>query len=236
MYDHRFGHKKNLTRIRLLDGNQKPPVRQWGTGFSVRHGVCDTIRADADHGRGVVVAKAGRNEPCPCGSGRKTKRCCGTSTGPSADQQARGWLNAQARDWAPLLVDCNNTDLDELLSKVTHLPLLDLSLQLPLPRLLPPPLERLRRAAQSQDPEAIADAATQALPSVDTPSMRAHLARAVLALHDDDHHIDCDVTAYAILDLAENKPPALLFAALVQTFAVTAGTARTPAGLLLASR
>jgi SEC-C motif-containing protein len=26
----------------------------------------------------LVPAKVGRNEPCPCGSGRKFKRCCGT--------------------------------------------------------------------------------------------------------------------------------------------------------------
>jgi hypothetical protein len=135
-----------------------------------------------------------------------------------------------------VLIDCSNTDLDELLDEVTHLPLLDLSLQLPLPRLLPPPLERLRQAALSQDPDAVADAAAKALPSVDTPGMRAHLARTVLALHDDDHRIDCDVTAYAILDLAENEPPALLLAALVQTFAVATGAARTPAGLLMASQ
>lgn len=24
--------------------------------------------------------KVGRNDPCPCGSGRKHKRCCGTSS------------------------------------------------------------------------------------------------------------------------------------------------------------
>jgi hypothetical protein len=36
-------------------------------------------RADraAFGGSRVVVAKVGRNEPCPCGSGRKHKRCCG---------------------------------------------------------------------------------------------------------------------------------------------------------------
>lgn len=32
----------------------------------------------ASHGGSrVVVAKVGRNDPCPCGSGRKHKRCCG---------------------------------------------------------------------------------------------------------------------------------------------------------------
>jgi uncharacterized protein len=29
------------------------------------------------------VAKVGRNEPCPCGSGRKFKHCCGLSTDPA---------------------------------------------------------------------------------------------------------------------------------------------------------
>lgn len=29
-------------------------------------------------GRPAAVAKVGRNAPCPCGSGRKFKRCCGS--------------------------------------------------------------------------------------------------------------------------------------------------------------
>lgn len=31
--------------------------------------------------------RTGRNEPCPCGSGKKAKRCCGTKSNPRA---ARG--------------------------------------------------------------------------------------------------------------------------------------------------
>lgn len=182
------------------------------------------------------MANSGRNQPCACGSGRKTKRCCGTTTGPSPDQLARAWLGGEARHWAPQLIDYSQADLDELLDEITDLPLLDLSLHVPLPRLLPPPLERLRAAAATQDPDAIGEAATAALPSIDRPSLRADLARAVLALHDDDHRVDCDVTAYAIIDLAANDPSYLLFSALVRTFAVTAGGARTPSGLLLASR
>ena len=27
------------------------------------------------------VTKVGRNDPCPCGSGKKAKKCCGTTTG-----------------------------------------------------------------------------------------------------------------------------------------------------------
>ena len=30
----------------------------------------------------------GRNQPCPCGSGRKTKHCCGQHRGPSEEQLA----------------------------------------------------------------------------------------------------------------------------------------------------
>lgn len=33
------------------------------------------------HRKPVRVAKVGRNEPCPCGSGRKYKKCCGSAAG-----------------------------------------------------------------------------------------------------------------------------------------------------------
>lgn len=35
-----------------------------------------------------VEQKVGRNEPCPCGSGRKYKKCCGSVAGPSAAASA----------------------------------------------------------------------------------------------------------------------------------------------------
>jgi hypothetical protein len=66
--------------------------------------------------------------------------------------------------------------------------------------------------------------------------LRAHLARGVLALHDDGHRIECDLTAFAILDLALSEPSLVLLAALLETFAVTTGAARTPSGLVLAGR
>ncbi|NBW87715.1 MAG: hypothetical protein EBR23_13055, partial [Planctomycetia bacterium] len=31
-----------------------------------------------------VGQKVGRNDPCPCGSGRKFKNCCGKSSGVAA--------------------------------------------------------------------------------------------------------------------------------------------------------
>jgi uncharacterized protein YecA (UPF0149 family) len=32
------------------------------------------------HVQGRGAAKVGRNDPCPCGSGKKYKRCCGLTT------------------------------------------------------------------------------------------------------------------------------------------------------------
>ncbi len=39
---------------------------------------------------GRTAAKVGRNEPCPCGSGLKYKRCCGRQTAPRNDDGFRG--------------------------------------------------------------------------------------------------------------------------------------------------
>ena len=39
----------------------------------------------------------GRNDPCPCGSGRKVKRCCGEHRGPGENDLARAYLAHQAQ-------------------------------------------------------------------------------------------------------------------------------------------
>jgi len=38
--------------------------------------------AEAERRRPVTRQKVGRNEPCPCGSGRKYKKCCGAGGEP----------------------------------------------------------------------------------------------------------------------------------------------------------
>ncbi len=43
--------------------------REWDEGFS--------------GGEPIRSAKVGRNEPCPCGSGKKFKKCCGSGTPPT---------------------------------------------------------------------------------------------------------------------------------------------------------
>lgn len=181
------------------------------------------------------MAKTGRNQPCPCGFRRKAKRCCGVASGPSPDQRATAWLRLQARQWSPLLAAATDVELEALSDELLALPARDLSLHLPLPRLVQPALEHLRRALAGGDRAAMVAALPAALELVDTPTLRARLASAVIALHDRDHRIDCELAACAILDLAGAGSSRLLSAALFHTLRVTAGVAPTPAGLLVAS-
>jgi hypothetical protein len=51
----------------LLDNLFNPPVKEIG-GFDNHSNISEPIR---------VEKKVGRNEPCPCGSGKKYKKCCG---------------------------------------------------------------------------------------------------------------------------------------------------------------
>ena len=39
------------------------------------------ISQKREKARLAALPKAGRNEPCPCGSGKKFKRCCGKAAG-----------------------------------------------------------------------------------------------------------------------------------------------------------
>lgn len=182
------------------------------------------------------MAKVGRNQPCPCGSGVKAKRCCGVRRGPDPDELARIYLDAQADHWAWVLADHTEAELAELAVELRHLPARDLSLYLPLPRLLPPALERLGRAVAADDRDAVAAAIPDALEIVDTPTNREHLARAVLAVHDDGHRISCELTAAAILDLADEDGSVLLYAGLYRALMIATGEGTTPSGLVVAGR
>ncbi|MFV1959360.1 MAG: SEC-C metal-binding domain-containing protein, partial [Planctomycetota bacterium] len=65
----------------------------WGTGVDAAVGAWDGPQASAADGEGPLpgqtgpvapirrkTPKVGRNDPCPCGSGRKYKKCCGRNT------------------------------------------------------------------------------------------------------------------------------------------------------------
>ncbi len=179
------------------------------------------------------MSATGRNQQCACGSGRKTKQCCGVRRGPSESDLARAFLAGQLRPAARVLRSCSDEDLDDLEAEVIELPDIDTSLQLPLPRLLTPDVEELLVAVESGDVDETNDALPAVLARLDTPVARAELARAVLELRDRGR-IDPKVAALALIDLAAPKSQTLVSSALVYAAGVAIGEVATPSGLLVA--
>jgi hypothetical protein len=179
------------------------------------------------------VAKVGRNQSCPCGSGRKAKRCCGLESGPSKESLARAFLVHASSDAAWELRHLPAHEFDRLIDELPELPALDLSLHAELPALLSPASGRLLDAFVADEEEAVAGQFADLLAAIDTPLERVRLARAVIALRASGR-LDAKLAAAALIDLASNST-ALLGASLVAALAVSAGVARTPAGVVLAA-
>jgi SEC-C motif len=179
------------------------------------------------------MAQQGRNERCPCGSGRKVKRCCGVRRGPSEAELAKAFLYQQARTAAMALDARSDDEVVALLDAAVGLPRQDVSMQLELPRLLSPALERLRAAVSHDDPEEVAAAVPAVLAEVDTPLVRAGLVRAVQGLRDAGR-VSAEVAAAVAVEQA-SRSTELLKASLLEAVAVSVGAATTPSGLLVVS-
>ena len=179
------------------------------------------------------MAGPGRNELCPCGSGRKVKRCCGEHRGPGEDDLARGYLAQQARGAAHRLRQRDDGELRELFDDLFELPELDLALTITLPQLLTPYLQRLFDAVKADDPDAGDDVIPRILDKLDTPVERARLARVIINLRD-TKRLDSLLAAAAIIDL-DSRSRILLHACLVHTAFIHTGRLRTPGGLRLAA-
>jgi hypothetical protein len=175
----------------------------------------------------------GRNQPCPCGSGRKTKRCCGQTRGPSEDQLARAHVAQLARQAIPELAGLSDRALDQLWEGLIDLPSVDLSLLVTLPKLIGPDLQRLRESIEHDDPDRGWDALTTVHQQIDTPQQRARLADAIIRLRD-QHRINRRQAAYALLDL-DSRSTRLIAASLLEAVAVSVGVNRTPGGLEIAA-
>jgi hypothetical protein len=175
----------------------------------------------------------GRNQPCPCGSGRKVKRCCGEQRGPSIEHLERASIAQHARSAAAEIGDLPTHTLAELWKGLTELPDIDLSLVVPLPTLITPELARLLQAARDDDPESADEVIDAVLDTIDTPRQRAELARAVINLRDTGKLTPRQAAA-AIIDL-ESRSQTLLRASLINAVFIKIGQMRTPAGLRLAA-
>lgn len=175
----------------------------------------------------------GRNQPCPCGSGRKTKHCCGQQRGPSDEQLARAHVTTLTRQAIPDLADLSNRALDHLWEGLIDLPGIDLSLLVDLPKLIGPDLQRLRESIEDDDPDHGWDALTTVAAQIDTPQQRAKLADAIVRLRD-QRQINRRQAAYALLDL-DSPSTRFIAASLIEAVAVSVGINRTPGGLHLAA-
>src|SRR5436190_5298566 len=175
----------------------------------------------------------GRNDPCPCGSARKVKRCCGEHRGPGEDDLARAYLAQQARGAARRLRHLDDGELRELFDDLFEIPELDLALTITLPQLLTPDLQRLFDAIKADDPDAGDEVIPKILDNLDTPVERARLARAIINLRD-AKRLDSLRAAAAIIDL-DSRSRILLNACLVHTAFIHTGRLRTPGGLRLAA-
>ncbi|MBV8735016.1 MAG: SEC-C domain-containing protein [Solirubrobacterales bacterium] len=175
----------------------------------------------------------GRNDPCPCGSGRKVKRCCGQHRGPGENDLARAYLAHQARAAARKLRHLDEDELHDLFDELFDLPELDLTLTITLPQLLTPHLQHLFDAIKADDVDAGDDVIPTILDQLDTPVERARLARAVLKQRD-SRRLDSLLAAAAIIDL-DSRSRLLLRASLIHTAFIHTGRLRTPAGLRLAA-
>jgi SEC-C motif len=179
------------------------------------------------------MPKPGRNDPCPCGSGRKTKRCCGQTRGPSEDDLARAYVAQLARQTAPDLAGLPDRALDHLWEQLIDLPGVDYSLLITLPKLIGPDLQRLRESIEHDDPDSGSDALTAVHKQIDTPQQRARLADAIVGLRD-QHRLNRRQAAYALLDLS-TRSTRLVAASLLEAVAVSTGVSRTPGGLQIAA-
>jgi hypothetical protein len=179
------------------------------------------------------MSRVGRNQPCPCGSGRKTKRCCGTRRGPSEHDLAKAGLAHHATRAAGRLAHLSEHRWLELFRQLPDLPERDLTLLVELPELVSPELARLYRAIANDDVDRAEELIPAALERIDTPPTRARLADAVADLQAAGR-LDPLLAAAAHIDL-EGESRLLISASLIHAAALAAGTTRTPGGLLLAA-
>lgn len=181
----------------------------------------------------MSVTKLGRNDPCGCGSGRKVKQCCGQQREPSPEDLARRCLRDQARKLAPVLRGYCEDDLDRLLERAIELPVRHISLQVRLPRIAPPELERLWAHLYEDADDDIVDVVQDAAAAIDGPLQRLDLAAAAIDLCRDDK-IDVDALAIISVDLARSIS-LFVSASLIAATAVKLGRCPTPAGILVAA-
>ena len=180
---------------------------------------------------GVAMAKVKRNGPCPCGSGHKAKRCCYGNEQLFDNELVPKELCA---DVISDLAGTSKLEIRSLFDQLVYLPELDLSLQVPLPLIRTPHLDRAIRALQDDEDDVFDQELTHVVPLVDNAEHRSTLARAVVALRDQGR-VPSKLAALAVLEL-DRETSTFFISSVAESIAVLAGDQRTPSGLLVAAR
>jgi formate dehydrogenase maturation protein FdhE len=146
------------------------------------------------------IGKVGRNDPCPCGSGRKVKQCCGVQRGPSEEDVARAFLSELFEDARGVLQNVSESEFMAMgqawCMRAATYP--ELRVRLPDDS---PAVERLKQALVAGDKRGLREPFEEVLEEVDTPQERARLVHAVHALMDDGV-VDVTEAAVAALELS----------------------------------
>ena len=132
--------------------------------------------------------------------------------------------------------DLSGTDEIELrvyFDGLVDLPELDESLQVRLPAIVTPDMERAIDALRDDDYDGFDDALERVLGAIDSPERRLALAEAVLRLRDQGQ-IQRKFAAMAVLEI-DRQSRCSSRSSVAESLAVLAGEQRTPAGLLLAT-
>ena len=77
-----LGHRGSIEAYRILKRFMKEAPAELKVWSKIAFDECKTFLAtelseENQFGFSIISQKIGRNEPCPCGSGKKYKRCCG---------------------------------------------------------------------------------------------------------------------------------------------------------------
>jgi hypothetical protein len=146
------------------------------------------------------MGKVGRNDPCPCGSGRMVKQCCGVQRGPNEQDAARAFLAELFEDARGVLQNVSESEFMAMgqawCTRAATYP--ELRVRLPDDS---PAVERLTQAPVEDDKARSREPFDEVLEEVDTPVERARLVRVVHGLMDDGV-VDVVSAAVAALELS----------------------------------
>lgn len=177
------------------------------------------------------MAKIRRNEPCPCGSGSKAKRCC---EAPHAYVDVRVLPLDLCQNVVNDLPGSTQAEMRALFDQLVYLPAVDASLRVGLPGIITADMDRAINALRDDHGTAFDDALGRVVPYVDTLERRIELAQAVIALRDRGR-IPAKLAAVAVLEL-DREESVFFLSCVAESLAALADSEPTPAGLVTAAR